>query len=382
MKRMLKFSALALIVGLVLFSLAGCKDDEPGDDPDKGKEADTGSTVSFNNFSPPSIYVENKSRERLVAFKGSLNPSYLISGIPPNATNHGLAKTNSVNSSLFSTTGDFALILITEAEYNKNKNNPAAATVFAEIYAFYNNEATNNNVFSISSKAGGAGRIILQNPTPWNIEIHKDGPTGEVLGYVASQMLNTTLRLTANEDYNLFPVFKRYNPSDKEIYEIVPRYPDGGHELLVGKPFMQPFSLGETPQTWNFNELASKQNFSISSGGIYFRIENNAGVPVKFARGTEVMKTSTGRDGIQQTYTNLYSIKVTRNPDGTYPEKQTITGYSIGTDQLMLPITEREYKTDYIYTIRVTGSTAATINLGQVQESDKPMDLEAKFNMK
>jgi hypothetical protein len=270
--------------------------------------------------------------------------------------------------------------LVTETEYKKNKSNIASAPIFAQIYAFYNNEADNNNVFQISSKAGGAGRITLNNPTPWNIEIRKDGPTGEVLGYVAAQMQNTALRLEIPGDYDLFPVFKRYNSYEKEIFEVVPKYTTG-NELLIGKPYMQPFSLGEATQSWNFNELASSLNFAMSSGGFYLRVQNDSGVPVRFARGSEELMTSTGRLGIQQTYTNLYNIKVTRNPDGTYPETQTVSGYSIGTTQLMYPIPEQEYKTDYIYTIRVTGNTAATLELGLVQEGAK-MDLEAQLTAK
>lgn len=363
MKKLLKISALVLAVGL-LIGLAGC--------PTEAK--DDGKGVSYESFAPRSIWVENKTGEKLVAFKGSLNPNNLISGIPAYATNHGLKK----DAKLFNKTGDFALIMITESEYNKNKKSIESAPIFAQIYAFYNNEADNNNVFQISSKAGGAGRIILNNPTPWNIEIRKDGPTGEVVGYVAAQMTNTALRLEIPDDYNLFPVFKRFNPNDKEIFEVVPKYTTG-HELLIGRPFMQSFALNEAPQTWNFNELASNLNFSMSSGGFYLRIQNDAGTAIRFARGSEELNTSTGLKGIQQTYTNLYNIKVTRNPDGTYPEKQTVSGYSIGTVQLMFPIPEQEYKTDYIYSVRVTGTTAATLVLGAVTEVGK-MDLEAQFN--
>jgi len=369
MKNLPKLAVFLLAVGLI-FGLAGCPEEEKDDE--KGND---GTSVSFQSFAPYAILVENKTGERLVAYKGSLNPNNLIGGIPAYATNHGLEK----KSSLFTGPGDFALILIKEAEYNSKKNNISSADVFATIYAFYNHEATNNNVFQISGKAGGAGRIILNNPTPWNVEIRKDGPTGEILGYVSAQLTGTVLRLAIPDDYNLFPVFKRYNYTDKEIYEIVPKYTTG-NELLIGRPYMQSFALSnESPQTWNFNDLASTLNFSMSSGGIYIRVQNDSGTAIRFARGNEELTTSTGIKGIQQTYTNIYNIKIQRNPDGTYPDKQTISGYSIGTSQLMLPIPEQEYKTDYIYTIRVTGANAAQLVLGDVAESDSPMDLEAKF---
>jgi len=364
MKKMQKFLMLLLAVGLV-FSLAGCPADEPDDE---------GEGVSFENFTPPSIYVDNKSGERLVAFKGSLNPNYLISGIPAYATNHGLDK----NPSLFSSTGDFALILITEAEYNKNKANPAAAPVFAEIYAFYNHEATNNNRFQISSKSGGTGRITLNNPTSWNIEIRRDGPTGEVMGYVASQMTNTVLRVFAPDDYSLYPVFKRYVPSEKEIYEVVPKYTSGA---LYGKPYAKDFALGtaDGTSTWNLSEVAEKVNFTLSSGSFYLRIQNNSNTAVRFTRGDEEQLTSMGIRGISPSNTNVYSVKIARNPDGTYPASETISQLKIGTPQNALAVPSNAYKLDYVYTIIVTGTDASNLELGAIQESDNPLDIEALF---
>jgi len=339
MRKMLEFTVLLLVLGLIL-GLAGCRSDGGVNNGD-GNQTE-GTTISFASFSPPSIYVDNKSGERLVAFKGSLNPNYLISGIPAYATNHGLAKTSAVNNSLFTTTGDFALILITEAQYNQNKNNLAAATVFSEIYAFYNNEATNNNRFQISSKSGGSGRITLNNPTNWNIEIRKDGPTGEVLGYVAAHMTNTVLRVNAPDDYSLYPVFKKFIPADKEIYEVVPKYKSGA---LLGKPYAKDFALATAngTSTWNLAEVAETVNFNLSSGSFYLRIINNS------------------------------------NPDGKYPASEVISQLKIGTHQNPVIVPLNTYKLDYVYTITVTGADASNLVLGTITESENPLDLEAMF---
>jgi hypothetical protein len=371
MKKLLKFLVLTLIVGSVS-SIAGCKEDEDTG----GKTPDTG--VSFESFSPPSIYVDNKSGERLVAYKGSLNPNYLISGVPAYATNHGLAKTNSVNNSLFNTTGDFALILITEDQYNKNKNNPAAAAVFAEIYAFYNNEATNNNRFQISSKSGGSGRITLNNPTSWNIEIRKDGPTGEVMGYVAAHMTNTVLRVNAPDDYSLYPVFKKFVPTDKEIYEIVPKYTSGA---LQGKPYAKDFALSTADSTaaWNLAEVAEKVTFNLTSGSFYLRIVNNSSDAVRFTRGDDEQLTSMGIRGIPPANTNVYAVKITRNPDGTYPASQEISQLKIGTPTNPLAVPANTYKLDYVYTITVTGPDQSNLALGAITESENKLNIEAMF---
>ena len=109
--------------------------------------------VSFQSFSPRSISVKNNTGERLIAFKGAIELSSLISGVPANASNHGLR----MDPNLFAETGDFALLFITEKMFNENKNNLFAVsnTPFASIYAFYNKSGDNNQVYTISSKSAG-----------------------------------------------------------------------------------------------------------------------------------------------------------------------------------------------------------------------------------
>jgi len=368
MKLFLKLPVFLLAMVLV-WGFVGCGSDDDGDD------SPTGSSVSFNSFSTRSISVDNMTKQRLVAFKGSLHSDFLIGGIPADVRNHGLER----KSTLFNNTSDFALVLITEDEYEKNKNHLAAAPIFAEIYAFYNHTGDNLNSFQISSKVGGAGRITLNNPTEWNIEIRRNSPTGEILGYVADNTVNTTLRLEIPDDYDLFPVFKRFHATDREIYTVVPKF-ISTNVLLNGRPYMMPFTLiNDTPQTWNFAELANNLSFSISSGGVYIRVQNDSAIAIRFARGNEELETSVGVRGIRPSYTQLYNIPISRNPDGTYPESQTISGYSIGTTLLMQQLAERVYKTDFIYTVRITGADAANLVIGEITESAEPMDLEAKF---
>jgi len=367
MKKLQKLTVIFLAMMLV-FSIIGC-------DEDKGDDG-----VSFDSFSPRSIGVDNMTKQRLVAFKGDLHKDYLIGGIPADCRGHGLEK----KSALFNQSGDFALVLITEAEYKSKKNSLDSATIFAEIYAFYNHEGDNQNLFRISSRAGGEGRITLQNPTNWNIEIRRNSPTGEILGYTASQTLNTSLRLEIPDDYDLYAVFKRFNKTDKEIYEVVPKFQtaNAGFEHLIGTPYMQPFALADAnPQIWNFGLLAQTLNFSLSSGGVYIRLQNDSSVAIRFStgNGNQDILTSMGISGIRPGDTNLYNIKVPRNPDGTYPDKQTISGYSIGTSLGWLNLPAQEYKTDYIYTVRITGASATTLALGEVTESTEPMDFESKF---
>jgi hypothetical protein len=362
---------LFLVLGLIM-GFVGCSN--PAGDDEGKTPTDHGSGVSFESFSPPSIFVDNKSGEKLVAFKGSLNPNNLISGIPEYAQNHGLKK----DSKLFNQTGDFAMVLITEAQYNANKSNLGNATIFATIYAFYNNEATNNNRFAISSKSGGSGRITLNNPTSWNIELRRDGPTGEVMGYVAANMTNTVLRVTAPDDFSLYPVFKRYNNIEKEIYEVIPKYTSGA---LMDKPYAKDFALpnADSATTWNLSEVANNITMTLSSGSFYLRIVNGANTAVRFTRGDDEITTSMGIKGIAPANTNVYSIKIARNPDGTYPESELVNMLKIGTPQNALSVPAHTFKLDYVYTINVSGADASNLSLGTITESAEPLDLDAMF---
>jgi len=117
---------IIIIIAVFVLVFTGCQNEENGDKSGK---------VSFENYSSPSIRVKNDTGERLIAFKDTLTPSALISGIPAYASAHGL-KNDPV---LFNNTSTFVLILITEEQYKKNENNLSALNnyEFARLYAFY-----------------------------------------------------------------------------------------------------------------------------------------------------------------------------------------------------------------------------------------------------
>jgi hypothetical protein len=260
----------------------------------------------------------------------------------------------------------------------RKKDNLAQAEIFARIYAFYNHQQTNNNRFQISSKSGGSGRIVLNNTTNWNIEIRRDGPTGEVLGFVAPQMLNIAMHVNAPDDYTLFLVFKRFVQADNEIYQVVPKFQSG---TLEGKPFSRDFGLesADSTVTWNLAEVADKNLLVISSGSFYINIINNSGTAVRFTRGADPQTTSTGILSVNPATNRKFAVGIARNFDGTYPESQSVGQLRIGATANPILIPTQVFKLDYVYTIEVTGTDASNLVLGDLVESDNPLDLEAIF---
>jgi hypothetical protein len=108
-------------------------------------------------------------------------------------------------------------------------------------------------------------------------------------------------------------------------------------------------------------------------------IQNYSSTDLRFEKESLELVSSSGIRGIQQGFISTYNIKVNRNPDGTYPETQLVNGYSIGMPLLMLPIPEYLFKADYIYTVGITGTNAATLLIGEIQEIGK-MNFDDLFN--
>ena len=255
----MKIHNVLLLVLIFLTTLIGCTSPE-----DNGG----GDELAFQSFSPASLLVTNMTGERLVAFKGTVSSATLISGIPAYADNHGLKK----DTALFNSTGTFILVLITEAQYNANKNNLAVLNdqAFAKLFAFYNHSVSNPLAITISSSLGGSGCLIVNNPTSYNVVLRKDSPAGEFVGYAAPQALNNTISLAVPGDYIIYPVFIHFNPATQELITKIPTFTGGN---LNGQPFMWTFSLTDnnSSSSVDVSEIAGQGNLAVTSGGAYFR---------------------------------------------------------------------------------------------------------------
>jgi hypothetical protein len=350
------------------FSLLGCGNSITieASEEDVAKEAEGQIDYKSYTGSDAAFFVENQSSKKLVAFKGDVSPETLIGGVNASEKVHGFKRTT-----MFQGAGDFPLVLITEDEYKKNikdlrKEN---VVVFATIYAFYNDKITANNVFKISAKAGGSGKITLNNMTNWNVELRENSPTGEVLGYVAAQTTSTVMSVNAPDDYVIFPVFKKFVPGsqlrDAEIYEVIPTYKEDG--ILKGMPYAKEISLTSSTATvtWNLNDLARDIDGTLSSGGIYIKVvNNNNGSAIRFMRGDEEQMTSMGVRGIPPSSSNTFAIKIDKNADGKYPESAAIGGLKVTTAMgVEIPISDYIYDLDYTYTITATGTNQNTLKL-------------------
>ena len=340
-------------------------------DPQKDVDNKPQNAVSFESFSPRSISVKNNTGERLVAFKGNIELSSLISGVPANASNHGLR----MDPNLFAETGDFALLFITEKMFNENKDNLAKVsnTPFASLYAFYNKSGSNDLVYTISSKSGGGLDFTLHNNSPFNVEIRLNSPEGEVLGYVGAFTTNTVIKV-AEGDATLFPIFKKYLARDKEIYSVKPTF-KASH-----KPYSVDFAFTNNAESWNVGDIWDSTKFNLSSGGFYLTINNQSGSAVRFRQGNTDYETSLGVKGIKSAHQETFFVRFNKGGDGSYPEKFTMQRLTIGSANYPKTLPSYEFYRDKKYSITVTGAEQDSIVLSEIKD-DGLVDINNVFGL-
>ena len=353
MKKCVSFLVATFFVAVVVSACKGVNKEET-------KSQDS---VSFESFSPRSISVKNNTGERLVAFKGAIELSSLISGVPANASNHGLR----MDPNLFAETGDFALLFVTEKMFNENKGNLSkiSNTPFASLYAFYNKTGSNDLVYTISSKSGGSLDFTLHNNSPFNVEIRLNSPEGEVLGYVGAYNTNTVIKV-APGDATLFPIFKKYLARDREIYSV--------------KPYSVDFGFTDNADSWNVGEIWDATKFSLSSGGFYLTINNQSGSAVRFRQGNTDYMTSLGVKGIKSAHQETFFVRFNKGGDGSYPEKFTMQRLTIGSANYPKTLPSYEFHRDKKYSITVTGEDQDNITLSEIKD-DGFVDINNVFGL-
>jgi hypothetical protein len=306
--------------------------------------------------------VKNDSNRDLVVFKSSIAPENLLGGVKKNEGNHGLP----LKTSIFQESTDFPLVFLTLEDYIEYNDNLKLRSQypFARVFAVYNKTGTNEVPFLVDSKLGGNNKLILDNMTSYNMEIRRNSPRGETLGYAPSESNNTVLNIV-DGDYNLFIVFKKYNALRDEIITMYPRATNDGLPIMIDHRF----ESNKSPMTINANTyIANIANFS--SGYAFLVIQNsmNSG-GIRVFKGDEPQLTATGMATINAGESRTYLIPmdaVTTEKGTKYAETTVFSGWKVGPTSRDKPITVSDllkgdgtqniFRSDYSYTVTVTGN--------------------------
>jgi len=335
--------------------------------------------LTFENFTNPSVLMTNTTGERLVMFKNTIAQNTLISGIPAYAEAHGLYK----DANLFNASGIFTIIIVTESQFNNNKNNLTSLNnqAFGKLFAFYNHTTTNKKQIIINDKLGGDYRLTVNNSVNKNIELRNFQPMGDCLVYLPAQTPSrTVVFLNSPETYDIYPVYRIYNTADNEIYTAIPVYKSG---VSQNKAFSYnvTFTTEETDKTIILSDFSST-DYLFLSGGIYLKIINNSAIDISLFRREEIQTTSLGIDTVKSNNTETFFLSFTRNPDRTLPVTFTFnnTPLSIGTTQEKTAIESQTYEMDFCYEIEITGNSATNLQLGTVTKKSK-VNIEQIFGI-
>jgi hypothetical protein len=315
-----------------------------------------------------------------VAFKGELRTDRLIGGIPAHAQGHGLPK----RPDLFDKPEDFPLILLTEQQYVDNKSNLDSQknTPFTRIYVFYNASGDNTAVYEIAAGLGGTNTLhIVKSSATINVEVRNGGVAGETIGYAAAGILNTVLRLN-DGNYDVFPVFKRYNRPRDVVETVFPKAENGD-------PWFQSVSFGEGLEDYEIDINKLLRGLVMTSGSAWVVVDNKTeSGGIRFQEGGTVHKTPTGLENIMQGNPITFQIDMPK-VGTTYAESTSGVNWQFGpTGNAVLlqvsandttPLTSVTIKGDMMYTITVTGNHNTT-GIHAYISDERPIDTK-DFNL-
>lgn len=359
----MKKTKMFLLAGLAFCALVltGCP--EPVNNNANGNNAngggDTVPAVDYTSHNDYSVMVKNNTSFKLVAFKGSPSKANLIGGIPADSANHKLEK----KSTLFTTSQDFMLFIIKEEDYIANYNNLSVLnnSPFANIYAYYNSNSSNQMVYEISRLAGGDGEITVYNTSNMNVELRLEGPKGQTFGYVGDGMARTTFKVNAdNTEYYLFPVFRKFNSQTGEIMTVFPKWTSGSHK---GQPVYEYFELNAEDRSKNlYSTKWLGDDTELNPGYAYLQVQNGADYGVNFLDGGVAQVTSTGGKVINSNRIRTFQIAMPKlsgsGANTVYGEEFAALagGFGVGTPSEPYNLPAFTYKAGYIYKVTTEGS--------------------------
>jgi len=314
--------------------------------------------------------VDNMSAYRLVAFVGSVHPNHLLGGIPALAENHGLFKDPSV----FDRTRIITVVLVREEDLIEHDNAGTlpvlGSSPFTNMMVFHSYGMPNTHRHMISDRLGGRHRLIVANPTTYNVEFRLNSPTGPAIGFVSSLTNSTVIHLSDHAPPELetliFPIFRFFNPVHQELDEIFPVWPQG--TILEGQPWFislaTSVALPSVNQTINVQDLLNL--FPISPDEVWIEIVNTTDIPIVFFQEYSPIPDSMGWFQIPSAppYNRRTIIFSTRQGSGQPLPYLNIGDLWIGpmvmmrTTQITCPDGETMFqlRSDHLYRVLVSGS--------------------------
>jgi hypothetical protein len=222
-EKALKLLAAALAVFLVM----GCDLLNGNDDKDtKGNQTGTGTNtdpdvqegVSFKDEPNGTLTVLNNTSKDMVIFQGQTPQASSILGGVKALSQRTLDISDDVSD--FSVGGYMILRGMTLDEYTKNKTNLSLGKVEYSAMATYGQNKKYRA--EISSAYTGDYYFKVTNGGRIGIELRKDSPDGEKIGYLPALATNYLVYAAAPNSITVYPVYVYYSNLTREVTTIKP----------------------------------------------------------------------------------------------------------------------------------------------------------------
>jgi hypothetical protein len=364
MKKLSAFWVLLLAVTLAL-GFAGCKVDE--DDP--GEKPTGGDGIKWTDDANATLTVINNTSKDMVLFQGQTpSASNILGGVRA-------LKARELNISDvvddFQIGGYMILRGITLDEYEANKTNLSRAKIEYSAMATYGQNKKFRTEISPNYTGDYAYRVT--NMGRIGMELRKDSPDGEKIGYLPSLASNFLLYADTTDGFAIYPVYVYYSRSTGQVTTL---RPTSHFDTVTVSP--RP-ATGSSIQTYEFPNDPTVTWDSIKgtllSPVAYVTITNN--VSNQSARvtlaGSNRLNSQNGYDSLGSGETLTYEIEST----AAGASKALILTYYNGALRVEVGgETGSTLKNGYDYTVTVSGSgqTAATYT-ATITESPNPRDL-------
>jgi len=334
MKKMQKLWAIMLIVGLV-FSLAGCKDDDGGD----GGKDETKDDLFKENASGK-LLTTNLGSEDLVLFYDTVRSANMLGGLPGNS-NQFKMKLPSSN----------RLYVIYAIKYSDYKGKPSAEVQNIKVLdsALVYSDPTNETSCRIGDpKAGGTAEIKFTNQTSYFIEVGKNSANDEDLFYVMRpNSTDSVFTMPETDGFTMYMTLNLPMKKNGKITGVQRRFIDGWTDIIV-------------PQTGRVsNILISNANVTASAPNYhegYLRIVNNSGRGYRVRNGAEAISSTLGFSAIQNGDEQVWELKGENTAPGRPYSTFTLEAGSATNN---LTISQFNIRNGYKYTLYINPDSSA-----------------------
>jgi len=330
--------------------------------------------INWNNEPNGTLTVINNALKDMVIFRGQ-TPSfnYILGGIRASTNSKTFDISDDVDD--FNVGGYMVLRGITLDELSANKDNLSKAKIEFSAMATYGQDKTFRVEINPSYTGDYAYRV--SNLGRIGIELRKDSPTGEKIGYLPALATNILLYADSTDGFSVYPVYVYYSKSTGQLttlkstlFETINVSP----QLATGTQ-IQAYSIPAQGTYW------SSITATLSSPVAYVTVTNN--VAIQSGRVTigaiGRLVSQNGYDTIGTGQTLTYEIQ--SSVSGTEQEI-VLTYYN---QALQIPVKDNDnkpvLKNGYDYTITISGS-GQTPNGYTVTftESTNPRDLSAEID--